>query len=97
MTHVSDFIDHEAARTNAVKFLGHLTVEQLDARAAKLAELGKKTAAAIASGDLGEVVGSAVRGGRFVDSHANVAGLNIQRRAWAETVYVLNLKRAGTI
>lgn len=92
---ISDLMNCQSTRTIALEFLGHLTIAELEARLAKIEALGTRNAANVARGDLGEVCGSHVRKGDHVPTHANVSALNGQRRAWAQTAYVLNAKRAA--
>jgi hypothetical protein len=66
-------------------YLEHLTDEELTARLAKLEEMGKATAARIASGERSEIVTYAIVSGRQVGVSSLEAGLNTQRSAWKQT------------
>ena len=92
---ISDLMNCPATRTSAMEFLGHLTVAELESRLAKIEAMGQRNAAKVARGDLGEVTGSHVRKGQHVATRAHVAALNGQRRAWAQTAYVLRVKRGA--
>lgn len=83
---------HAADVRFAVKVLGHLTVAQLQDRLAQIEALGKDTAARIAAGEKGRVVGQHVVRGRWQDTDSLDAALNVQRQAWAQTKAALRVK-----
>ena len=66
-------------------YLENLTDAELTARLAKLEEMGKRTAARIASGERSEIVTYAIVRGRQVGISSLEAGLNTQRSAWKQT------------
>ena len=66
-------------------YLEHLTDAELTARLAKIEEMGKATAARIASGERGEAVTIAVVRGRYADVSRLQVALNAQREAWKQT------------
>jgi hypothetical protein len=66
-------------------YLENLTDAELTNRLAKLEEMGKETAARIASGERGEVATYSIVHGRQVDVSALEQALNIQRVAWKTT------------
>ena len=94
MTTINEFVQYACQRDNAMRFYGHMSVAELQERAARLVVLGKATAAKIAAGDLGAVVGSHIVRGDWVPTRAHEAALVGQRRAYAETIYVLKQKGA---
>jgi hypothetical protein len=66
-------------------YLENLTDAELAERLAKLEEMGKATAARIASGERSEIVTYAIVRGRQVGINRLEAGLNTQRSAWKQT------------
>ena len=66
-------------------YLEHLTDAELTARLAKLEEMGKRTAARIASGERSEIVTYAIVCGCQVGISSLERGLNTQRSAWRQT------------
>ena len=76
----------------ALEVLGHLSIEQLQERLADLEASGKKTAARIAAGERGEVVGQHIVRGQWVDSYSLETSLNGLRGAWVQTKAALRVK-----
>lgn len=66
-------------------YLEHLTDAELTARLAKLEEMGKATAARIASGERSEATTIAMMRGRYADVNRLEVALNTQRNAWKQT------------
>ena len=66
-------------------YLEHLTDAELADRLAKLEEMGKATAARIASGERSEIISYVIFRGRQVGISSLEAGLNWQRTAWKQT------------
>lgn len=66
-------------------YLEHLTDEELTARLAKLEEMGKATAARVASGERSEPGTIAMERGRWMTVSRLQESLNIQRSAWKQT------------
>lgn len=76
------------------RYLINLTDAELAARLAKIEEMGKATAAKLASGQRGHVVSQHVVRGRWADSYSTEVALNVQRSAWRQTKEEINFRRA---
>lgn len=79
---------------NEIAAISHLTTETLEERLTKLEEMGKRTAAKIEAGDLGEIEGEHIRKGQLQPTYRNVAAMNRLRRCYAVTLAALNQRRA---
>ena len=76
----------------AVEVLGHLSVAELQARLAQIEAQGKDTAARIAAGETGRVIGQHMVRGKWQDTDSLQSALNVQRGAWAQTKAALRVK-----
>jgi hypothetical protein len=73
----------------------HVTDDQLRARLAQYEGYAKVAKAKIASGNRGEVVGSHIENGRWVDTRNTEQWLNRLRSAWRQENEILKLRQSS--
>jgi hypothetical protein len=72
-----------------------LTVTELRERLVKIETLGKATAAKLAAGNRGHVIGTKVERGRHVPCYSVESALNLQRHAYRQTLIELRYREAN--